>query len=105
MHQVAIRGGAMKRPGPHDYHPLLRAGRWFAALPAPLQTQLLDGATMRRVAAGERVVSRGEEPTGLFAVVDGAVRVSGEAGTGREPLYMIVEPPSWLGELSVIDGL
>jgi CRP-like cAMP-binding protein len=38
-------------------------------------------------------------------VVDGAVRVAGDAGTGREPLHMIVEPPSWFGELEVIDGL
>jgi CRP-like cAMP-binding protein len=105
MRRFAVTGLAMKRRSPHDYHPLLRTGRWFAALPDPLQTRLLDDATLRSATAGERILSRGEEPTGLFGVVDGAVRVSGDAGTGREPLYMIVEPPSWFGELSVIDGL
>jgi CRP-like cAMP-binding protein len=95
----------MRRRSPSDYRPLLRTGRWFAALPDPLQTRLLDDATLRSVAAGERILSRGDDPTGLFGVVDGAVRVAGGAGAGREPLYMIVEPPSWFGELSVIDGL
>jgi CRP/FNR family cyclic AMP-dependent transcriptional regulator len=95
----------MKRRGPRDYHALLRTGRWFAALPEPLQAQLLDGAILRSAAAGERILSRGDEPKGMFCVVDGAIRVFGDAGASREPLYMIVEPPSWLGELSVIDGL
>lgn len=95
----------MKSRSPYDYRPLLRTGRWFGALPDPLQTQLLDGATMRSVAAGERVVARDQEPSGLFAVVDGAMRMSGDAQTGRAPLHMIVEPPSWFGVLTLIDGV
>jgi CRP-like cAMP-binding protein len=95
----------MKRLRPRDYRELLRTGRWFAALPDELQTQLLDAAVVREAGAGECVAGRGDEPSGLYAVVDGAMRVSGQSDAGREVLHMVVEPPSWFGELSVIDGL
>jgi CRP/FNR family transcriptional regulator, cyclic AMP receptor protein len=95
----------MKRLRPRDYRELLRTGRWFAALPDALQTQLLDAAVHRVVGAGERVVGRGDEASGLYAVVDGTLRLSGQSDAGREVLHMVVEPPSWFGELSVIDGL
>jgi CRP-like cAMP-binding protein len=90
---------------PRDYRELLRSGRWFAALPDDLQTKLLDAAVLRHAGAGEHVFARGDDSSGLFAVVDGAVRVSGQSEAGREVLHMVFEPPSWFGELSVIDRL
>jgi len=95
----------MKRLRPRDYRELLRTGRWFAALPDELQAQLLDAAVLRVAGAGERVVGRGDEASGLYAVVDGTLRLSGQSDAGREVLHMVVEPPSWFGEMSVIDGL
>jgi len=95
----------MKRRRPRDYHELLRTGRWFGGLPDELQASLLDAAVVRSAEAGERVLARGDLPSGLYAVVDGTVRLSGRSETGRELIHMVVEPPSWFGELSVIDGL
>jgi CRP-like cAMP-binding protein len=95
----------MKRRRPRDCHELLRTGRWFAALPDDLQNRMLDAAVLRPAAAGERIVMRGGEPAGLYAVIDGAVRVTGQIEAGREVLHMMIEPPSWFGELAVIDGL
>jgi CRP-like cAMP-binding protein len=95
----------MNRLRPRDYRELLRTGRWFAGLPDDLQTDLVDAAVTRTAAGGERVLARGDEPAGLYAVVDGAVRVSGQSQAGREVLHMMLEPPSWFGEVSVIDGL
>lgn len=95
----------MKRRRPHDYRELLRTGRWFSALPDGLQTRLLDTAVVRSAAAGERILARGDGPSGLWAVVDGAVRLSGQSESGRELLHMLLEPPSWFGELAVLDGL
>jgi len=95
----------MKRRHPRDYRELLRTGRWFAALPDELQTRLVDAAMVRTAGAGERVLARGDEPSGLYAVIDGAVRLSGHNEAGREVLHMVIEPPSWFGETAVIDGL
>lgn len=85
----------MTRLRPRDYRELLRSGRWFAALPDALQSQLLDAAVIRHAGAGEHVFARGDDASGLFAVVDGAVRVSGQSEAGREVLHMVFEPPSW----------
>lgn len=95
----------MKRRRPRDFLELLRTGRWFAALPDELQARLVDAAVVSTAGAGEPVMSRGDESSGLYAVIDGAVRLSGRNEAGREVLHMVIEPPSWFGELSVIDGL
>lgn len=88
-----------------DFRELLRTGRWYAGLPEALQDQLLEAAHFRTAAAGECVIARGDGPSGLYAVVDGALRVTGQSEAGREVLHMVVEAPSWFGELPVIDGL
>lgn len=102
---VCIGRGGMKVRSALGYRELLRSGRWFAALPDELQRGLLEVAVVQSFTAGERILSRGEQPGGVYAVIDGAVRVSGRLDAGREVLHMVVEPPSWFGELSVIDGL
>lgn len=84
----------MKRLRPRDYRELLRTGRWFAGLPDELQASLLDAAVLCTAGAGERVLGRGAEPSGLYAVLDGAIQVSGQSEAGREVLHMVVEPPS-----------
>lgn len=94
----------MKRLRPHGYRELLRTGRWFASIPDALQTALLDAAVVRTIAA-EESVSHHRDPDGLFAVVDGAIRLSGRTDAGREVLHMVIEPPSWFGELAIVDGL
>jgi len=95
----------MKPRRPRDYQELLRSGRWFAALPDDLQGRLLDAAVVCAAGAGEQILARGADPSGMYAVIDGAVRVTGQIEAGREVLHMMIEPPSWFGALSVIDGL
>ena len=58
---------------PHDLHPLLATGRWFASLPGPVATMLLDLAVLREVPANGYLARRDEPASGLFAVVDGGV--------------------------------
>lgn len=86
-----------------DYKKLLASGRWFAGLPPALQERLVEAAALRRLVAGERLFSRGDAPSGLYAVVDGAIRVRGLADGGREALLTLLEPPSWFGEIAVFD--
>lgn len=94
----------MKSRNARDYAELLRSGRWFAGLDDGLQEALVEAALLLRLGAGERLFARGDAPSGLFAVVDGALRISGTAESGREALLTIVEPPSWFGEIAVFDG-
>jgi CRP-like cAMP-binding protein len=88
-----------------DYIQLLATGRWFAGLPQPFREALVDLSELRALKPGERLFSRGDKPGGLFAVLDGRVQISAASASGREALLTLVEPPSWFGEISVIDGL
>ena len=91
-------------PDSLPYQPLLRTGHWFSSLPQPLQDELLGHATLRRLQAGERLFHRGDQPCGLYAVVEGAMRVGAVSVNGKEALLTLVEPPYWFGEISLFDG-
>jgi CRP-like cAMP-binding protein len=87
------------------YRELLRSGRWFRALPERLQDQLVAGGLVRAYPADARIFSRGDPPSGLYAVLAGGVRVTGSADGAKEALLTLVEPPAWFGEIAVFDGL
>lgn len=92
-------------PDPHHYFSELNQGHWFAALPPALSQSLLDMAQVQRLDAGQRLFRRGDKPSGLYAVVEGAVRVGAVSENGKEALLTLVEPPYWFGEISLFDGL
>lgn len=83
----------------------LRQGHWFAGLSNELQQALLDMAQVQQFDAGQRLFRRGDKPSGLYAVIEGAVRVGAVSETGKEALLILVEPPYWFGEISLFDGL
>ncbi len=92
---------------PIAYLPVLSTGRWFAALPQDLSHGLLAMAQLRTLATDEALFLRGDPPCGLYAVVRGALRISGVGGPrdgAREALLTLLEPPNWFGEISLFDG-
>ncbi|WP_031321393.1 Crp/Fnr family transcriptional regulator [Pseudomonas piscis] len=82
----------------------LMAGQWFSHLPASLQDSLLDNARLRRLAPGQYLFRRGDPPCGLYAVVEGMVRVGAVSEQGKEALLSLVEAPHWFGEICLFDG-
>jgi len=84
---------------------VLETGSWYRALPSALRMWLLQNAAPRFLQADERLFSRGDPPCGLYAVVQGAVRVTGVSDQGKEALLTLMEPPQWFGEISLFDGL
>lgn len=59
---------------------------------------------MHTLGDGERLFSRGDPPSGMFAVLEGAVRITATTEAGKEALLILSEPPSWFGEIAVFDG-
>lgn len=89
-----------------DHLPTLARGRWFAGLPAELAQALLGMAQLRALQAGEALFLRGDPACGLYAVVRGAVDISGAGGhsdQGRAALLTRLEPPAWFGEIALFD--
>ncbi len=82
----------------------LMTGQWFSHLPVPLQDSLLAAARVRRLATGQLLFKRGDPPCGLYAVLEGAVRIGAVSEQGKEALLSLVEPPHWFGEICLFDG-
>lgn len=83
---------------------VLKAGRWFSGLPEGFREALLSAAVTKKLAKGEWLFARGDEQDGLYAVIEGAIRVAGTADSGKEILLTLMEPPLWFGEISLFDG-
>ena len=83
----------------------LATGHWFSHLPAPFQHSLLAHARLRQLTAGQYLFKRGDPPCGLYAVLDGSLRVSAVNEQGKEAILSLVESPFWFGEICLFDGL
>ena len=86
------------------WRPRLLRGQWFSHLPVSLQDSLLAVARVRRLSAGQRLFQRGDPPCGLYAVLEGAVRIGAVNEQGKEALLSLVEAPHWFGEICLFDG-
>ena len=87
-----------------DKRSRLMTGQWFSHLPTSFQDSLLAAARERRLTAGQRLFQRGDPPCGLYAVLDGAIRIGAVSEQGKEALLSLVEAPHWFGEICLFDG-
>ena len=87
-----------------DWRPRLMRGQWFSQLPVSLQDSLLSATKVRRLTPGQRLFKRGDPPCGLYAVLEGAVRIGAVSEQGKEALLSLVEAPHWFGEIGLFDG-
>lgn len=78
---------------------------WFGNLPAGLQDGLLDAARQRRLTPGKTLFQRGDPPCGLYAVVEGAIRVGDGQQNIKHTVASSIDLPFWFGEVSLFDGL
>jgi CRP-like cAMP-binding protein len=83
---------------------VVRQGRWFAALAPERAQALLEAAGLRTLSAGQTLFRRGDANSGLYAVIQGAVRVGSQGAAGRDALLGLIEPPQWFGEIACLDG-
>ncbi|WP_283182470.1 Crp/Fnr family transcriptional regulator [Pseudomonas svalbardensis] len=86
------------------WRPRLMSGQWFSHLPVSLQDSLLSAARVRRLSPGQRLFKRGDPPCGLYAVLEGSVRIGAVSEQGKEALLSLVESPHWFGEICLFDG-
>lgn len=87
------------------WRPQLLAGYWYSHLPTELQDSLLAHARARQLTAGQYLFKRGDPPCGLYAVLEGTLRVSAVSDQGKEAVLSLVQSPYWFGEIALFDGL
>ncbi|WP_397450881.1 Crp/Fnr family transcriptional regulator [Pseudomonas sp. NA-150] len=83
----------------------LLSGQWFSSLPAALQDSLIDSARVKRLLPGKALFRRGDPPCGLYAVLEGAIRIGAVSDEGKQTLLSRIQLPYWFGEVSLFDGL
>lgn len=88
-----------------DVLALLRADPWFGSVSPDFEEDLLSLATPKRLQSGEHLFFRGDAPDGLYAILEGTLRVSGVTEAGKEAILSLVDAPSWFGEISLFDRL
>jgi CRP-like cAMP-binding protein len=77
---------------------LLRRNRWFARRSSALQECLCVEGQVVRLAPGQWVYSEGDPDTGLYAVLDGALRLEVAVDADRDVLIGLAQPVSILGQ-------
>ena len=83
----------------------IESGPWFSKLSPALRQAILSCASVRRVADGTHLSSRGDPAASWIGVARGAVRVSTVSLSGKQVTLTYVEPGVWFGDISLFDGL
>jgi CRP/FNR family cyclic AMP-dependent transcriptional regulator len=83
----------------------LMADYWFGNLPADLQDSLLDASRQTRRTPGKLLFAKGDSACGLYALLEGAVRLGSAADQRLASRLTPVRLPYWFGEVSLFDGL
>ena len=77
---------------------------WFARQPPDRRDALLRSGRLTRRGAGEWMHGEGDEETGVLAVVEGALKVYGQAPGGREALIGLLPPGTVIGQSAAFGG-
>ena len=83
---------------------MLATDPWFGGIAPVRRESLLREARVETLEGGARIYGAGDPPNGLWAVIDGQIRLKSLSANGAELLALIVRPGTWFGELSTLDG-
>ena len=84
--------------------PLRASSNLLSDLPDRLSAGLLDGATPRKLAAGEVLFVAGDPGSGFYRVEEGLLKISIVSAAGAERILAILGPGAIVGDLAIIDG-
>lgn len=82
----------------------LELNTWFSGRSKQFKRGLTGLGKVLSSDVGEYLFRRGDENSGIYAVLEGSVRISGLSVDGKESLLTVLEPSAWFGELALFDG-
>lgn len=83
---------------------IINQGNWFNSRSKQFQQSLLQHAKVMQLDAGEALFLRGDSNAGLYAVLNGVMRVSGVNSEGKEAVLTFIDAATWFGEVALFDG-
>lgn len=83
----------------------IESASWFSKLSQPLRHAILARSSVRRLADGTPMATRGSPAEEWCGVAKGAVRVSLVSLSGKQVTLTYVEPGTWFGDIALFDGL
>mgnify|MGYP001615551740 FL=1 len=86
-----------------QYLPHLNNNLWYSQLEPSFQQFILEHAHMLEVQKDQSIFLSGNTFNGLYAVLEGAVRLGYIDIQGKEAIAAIAEPIMWFGEISLVD--
>lgn len=89
---------------PLDKERLLRSHPFFKGLDEEIVERLIPHALTRKVKKGTLLFRKGDMGTNLYAVCDGAVRVSAPSDQGKDAVFNLIVPGEIFGEIAFLDG-
>lgn len=89
---------------PSLHHMAVMSADWFSSLPEIVRNDIQRRGKQRELVSGERLLSRGDQPNGMYCVLEGAVRLSGISDDGRETILDFYPPGTWINQTSTLDG-
>lgn len=81
----------------------LANNRWYSELPLPFQQFIQEHALIQHYQKEQAIFYSGDAFDGIYAVLDGVVRLGYVDIDGTESIAAIAEPIMWFGEISLID--
>lgn len=77
---------------------------WFAQLPALFKDFIVNCAMQQHFDKDQAIFHAGDSFNGIYAVLEGAVRLGYIDIHGKAAVAAIVEPVMWFGEISLVDA-
>src|SRR5512135_3468255 len=99
-----MRATSPLNPTPLDKERLLRSHPFFKGLDEEIVERLIPHALTRKVKKGTLLFRKGDMGTNLYAVCDGAVRISAPSDQGKDAIFNLIVPGEIFGEISLLDG-
>lgn len=87
-----------------DKSEAIRSASWFESLPEDALLLLIEAARWKSYSECEVVHAKGDEPTGVFGIFSGRLRVSQTTIKGQEVILGDLESGAWFGELTLESG-
>ncbi len=83
----------------------LKSIKLLEGVPLPALEALARQCRWRRIAAGQRVISREAPDNDVYLIVSGQVRITAFSAAGRQVTFGDMRAGEWFGDFAAIDGL